>query len=128
MRYLTGEELLILHAELINRTGGAHGVRDTGLLLSVVERPKMSFGGSQLYPSVFSKAAAYFESIAMHHVFTDGNKRTAFVAAARFLHLNGYELTMSNTEVEKFVLRAVREKVPLKSIAGWFKKHARKKK
>ena len=81
MRYLAGEDILEIHNEIIEKTGGAHGIRDVGLFLSVIERPKARYGGEELYPDAFHKAAAYFDSFAKHHVFLDGNKRTAFAAA-----------------------------------------------
>jgi death-on-curing protein len=43
-------------------------------------------------------AAAYAVGIVQGHPFTDGNKRTGFMAAAAFLELNG--LTFEASEVE----------------------------
>jgi|SRR3989344_7459378 len=126
MRYLSHEEVLIIHARIIDKTGGAHGVRDMHLLGSIAERPKMQFGGRDLYPFIFDKAAAYFESTAFHHVFVDGNKRTAVAIAARFLFLNGFELGVSNKTLEDFVLGAVIKKYEAKKISDWFKTHSRK--
>ena len=126
MRYLSCEDVLVIHARIIDKTGGMHGVRDINLLASVVERPKMQFGGKDLYPTVFDKAAVYFESCARHHAFVDGNKRTAAAIVVRFLYLNDYMFIATNKAVEKFVLDAVVEKFSLKSIASWFKKHSKK--
>src|SRR3989338_4285770 len=95
-RYITSEDILVIHAKIIDETGGAHGVRDTHLLSSMAERPRMQFGGRELYPTLFDKTAAYFESCARHHVFFDGNKRTAIAIAFRFLSVNGYSLISSN--------------------------------
>lgn len=126
MKYLTGEEILVLHSEIIDETGGSHGVRDSGLLISVIKRPKATFGGKELYGDVFKKASVYLDSLANFHIFTDGNKRTAIAAAARFLFLNGYELIAANKEVEIFALKVVVEKLSLGKIAAWLKKHSRK--
>ncbi len=126
MRYLTGEEVLVIHAKMIDETGGLHGVRDAHLLQSLVERPKMGFGGKELYKGVFRKAAAYFESCAYQHVFLDGNKRTAIAIAARFLFLNGWEFRASNQETERFVLEAVEKKFKGEIVAAWLKNHARR--
>ena len=123
MRYVDAAYIIALHTALIEETGGSHGIRDENLLASAAERPQQQFGGKELYPDVFTKAAVYLESIARHHVFTDGNKRTAINTAAYFLHLNGYELTASNEELEKFVLKVVEEKLELAPIATWLKKH-----
>ncbi|MCL4517257.1 MAG: hypothetical protein M1379_17015 [Firmicutes bacterium] len=55
---LTVAEILYLHSRISLRTGGASGVRDIALLESAAARPLAVFGGAELYPSVFDKAAA----------------------------------------------------------------------
>ncbi len=125
MFYLDGEELLAIHIRLVQRTGGSQGVRDNTLLKSIFERPKMTFGGEELYPDLWTKAAVYYEGFAKFHVFVDGNKRTAYLATLRFLKINGYELQVTNTEVEKFTLSIVTKKLDLPIIAAWLKKHSR---
>jgi len=127
MIYLDGEELLAIHVRIIQQTGGPQGVRDTNLLKSIFERPKMSFGGEELYPTLWTKAAAYYEGLAKFHVFVDGNKRTALLSAMRFLRINGYELDVANTEAERFTLSIVTKKLDLIPIAAWLKKNSRKR-
>lgn len=124
MRYLTAEHILTLHKDIIDQTGGSHGIRDVGLLSSVVERPQGSAFGAELYPDVWTKAAVYLHAIAMNHAFIDGNKRTAITCSARFLAMNGYHLKTSNDELERFVLSVVVDKLDIASIAQWFKLHA----
>ncbi|TSC79267.1 MAG: death on curing protein [Parcubacteria group bacterium Gr01-1014_29] len=128
MKYLEAEDILVIHARIIDATGGSHGVRDINGVKSIAERPRMKFGGKDLYPTIFHKAAAYFESTAFFHLFIDGNKRTAITLAARFLYLNGYVLDVPNSAMEKFVLDAVVEKYELKKVADWFKKNSKKSK
>lgn len=125
MVYLDGEELLRLHKVVVDYGGGSHGIRDNHLLASILERPKMEFGGSVLYVSVWDKAACYFESLAKFHVFVDGNKRTAVAAATRFLRLNGFRLTATNTQIETFVVKVVVDKMEIPKIAAWLQKHAK---
>jgi death on curing protein len=125
-RYLTAEEILIIHAKLVDETGGSHGVRDIHRIGSMIDRPKQQFDGKELYPSLFEKAAVYFEISAYHHPFIDGNKRTAITLAARFLFINGFKLVASNSELEKFVLDAVGQKYNIARLAEWFKKYSKK--
>ncbi|MFN9500883.1 MAG: type II toxin-antitoxin system death-on-curing family toxin, partial [Chryseotalea sp.] len=47
-----------IHEILIERFGGAKGIRDKGLLESSISRPFQTFDGQELYPHVFDKAAA----------------------------------------------------------------------
>ena len=126
MRYITAEELLMLHARVIDATGGSHGVRDIGLLQSIIVKPSAQFGGKELYAGVFRKAAVLLESIANYHVFVDGNKRTAFTATAYFLHINGYKLTATNKAVEKTIISVATKHISLNALEAWIEKHIEK--
>jgi len=126
MRYITAEELLMLHARVIDATGGSHGVRDIGLLQSIIVKPSAQFGGKELYSGVFRKAAVLLESIANYHVFVDGNKRTAFTATAYFLHINGYKLTATNKAVEKTIISVATKHINLDALEAWIEKHIEK--
>ena len=108
---------------LIDATGGAYGVRDVGLLESIVARPKMKVFGNEIHKDVFTKSAIYLESIVRYHVFVDGNKRASITVAVRFLYINGYEFMATNKEVEKFVLKVVVQKPEINHITEWLKKH-----
>jgi death-on-curing protein len=126
MIYLTVEQVLFLHARLIEETGGRHGVRDIGLLQAAVARPQATFEGEELYPDVFSKAAALMESLVGSHPFVDGNKRTGVVAAGVFLRRNGWTLEASNPELEAFALRVAGGEVSVAEMAQWLGKHSRR--
>src|SRR3972149_783400 len=104
MRYLTVEQVLVLHARLIAETGGSHGVRDLGLLQSAIARPQASFEGKDLYPDLYTQAAALLDSLARNHPFVDSNKRTAIATAALFLQSNEHRLTASKKEVVTFMM------------------------
>jgi death on curing protein len=125
VEYLTLEEVLLLHARLVQRTGGSGGVRDIGLLDSALARPQATFGGEDLYPSLWHKAAALMHSLIKNHPFVDGNKRTALTTTGLFLELNGYTLTASNKQVLDFARRAVVEKDDIELMATWLEKHSK---
>lgn len=118
--YLTVQEVLFIHARLIETTGGEHGVRDLGLLESAVARPQATFAGESLYPDLFQKAAALMQSLVQNHPFVDGNKRTGVTAAALFLQRNGRSLQTTHTELERFTLMVTNERPSLATIATWF--------
>ena len=124
MNYLTEGEVIELHDDILRSTGGRLGIHSRHLLKSALERPKTVAYGYVRYRSVFAKAAAHLDSIANHHVFKDGNKRTAVAAAARLLALNGHELQITNKEYESYILRVVNKKPSIRSIARWLKKHS----
>lgn len=124
MKYLSAEQVLFIHSRLIDTTGGSHGVRDTGLLQSAVERPKATFEGKDLYEDVFHKAAALMESLTNNHPFIDGNKRTAITSSALFLQFNGYLLNTSQNKLEKFTLQMATHKASFQDAVEWFKKNS----
>jgi death-on-curing protein len=86
--YLTVVEVLAIHDDLIERYGGAHGVRDMGLLEAALFRPQTGY-----YADLHEEAAALWESLAQNHPFIDGNKRVAFAVTYTFLVLNGLRIT-----------------------------------
>lgn len=128
MKYLSAQEILVIHARIIDETGGLHGMRDIGLLASVIERPKTRFGGKQMFPGVFRKAAVHLEALVQYHCFLDGNKRTSVGVCARFLYRNRYEFVSGQREMVAFVLRVATKKENLDSIEAWIKSCARKRK
>lgn len=73
--------------------------RYTDLLESAVSRPFQTFGGEELYPTIFGKAAALFHSLVSNHCFQDGNKRTAVIAIDQFFAVNDYILTLMSAKV-----------------------------
>ncbi|MFF6981060.1 type II toxin-antitoxin system death-on-curing family toxin [Streptomyces sp. NPDC008343] len=72
--------------------GRAPEVRETGLFASAVHRPRARMFGSVAYDDLYEQAAALLHAIATNHPLVDGNKRTAWLAAATFLGVNGVDL------------------------------------
>ncbi len=101
IRFLTTEQVLEIHREMIERYGGDPGVRDVGLIESAVMMPQQTFGGRLLHPTVGAMAAAYLFHLCGNHGFSDGNKRTALAAALVFLDANGYRLELSGEDLER---------------------------
>ncbi|MBI4489865.1 MAG: type II toxin-antitoxin system death-on-curing family toxin [Deltaproteobacteria bacterium] len=127
MRYLYPKQVLYLHQEITERSGGSSGVRDHGLLESAVYRPQASFGGEDLYPDLFSKAAALGHSIIKNHPFVDGNKRTGFEAMRLMLRLNGYDIQASLNAKFDFVLAIAEGNLKEQAIADWLKQRSRRR-
>lgn len=125
MEYLTVEEVLLVHARLIQRTGGSSGVRDLGLLESALARPRATFDGRALYPGLWHQAAALMHSLIRNHPFVDGNKRTALAAASLFLESNGYTLTATNREALDFTRQAAAGALEVEEMAAWLEAHSR---
>ena len=102
---LTKEQILLLHTQLIEATGGSGGIRDVGLLESALESPFQSYGGEELYPSIQAKAARLCYGLVKNHAMIDGNKRIGVHAMLVFLVLNGYEIEYTQKELSDFNIR-----------------------
>lgn len=126
MKYLTPQQVLYIHVQVVSRTGGSQGVRDIGLVESAVFRPQASFDGKDLYVTIFDKAAALLQSLLMNHPFVDGNKRTALTSAGLFLKINGYTLVNAKKEEVEFAVRVDNEHLSLEEIASWLEKNSTK--
>jgi death-on-curing protein len=97
--YLSVIEVLTIHALLIDKFGGADGIRDFGALEAAVFRPQTGY-----YEDPIAEAAALFESLIQNHPFLDGNKRTALGAADVHLRMNGLELAGESLQHHKFII------------------------
>lgn len=117
-------EVIEIHKAIIKSVGTKAGIRDFSLLHSAVERPKATYGGQDLYPTIFLKAAALLQSLCMNYPFTDGNKRTAWLSMKRFLRINGYYLRAERKEDTDFMVWVDNSKVELNKISLWLRKHS----
>jgi death on curing protein len=94
MKTLTPEQVLQLHARLLERFGGSPGVRDRGALEAALARPFAEFAGVEAFPNVPDKAAALLHGLVTGHAFVDGNKRVGLAAMLIWLETNGYRLAL----------------------------------
>ena len=125
MRYLTLAEVVALHKVVIDRSGGAYGLRDFGALDSALAQPKATFGGQDLHSSLEAKAAALGFSLVQNHPFLDGNKRVGHAAMETFLILNGKEIYASADEQETLMLELASGEYDREGLAAWIKNHVR---
>jgi len=92
--YLSVADVLGMHTVLMQRYGGALGVRDPGALEAALFRPQTGY-----YDDIVAEAAALMESLAISHPFVDGNKRIAFAATDVFLRINGWRLQRAQVQI-----------------------------
>ncbi|CAN5374800.1 type II toxin-antitoxin system death-on-curing family toxin [soil metagenome] len=123
MKILGLEDLLQLHALVIEATGGGSGLRDLGRLESAIASQTQNVFGSDLFPSIPEKAAALIRSIVADHAFIDGNKRTAMLAGLTLLEINNISFNAKKGEIEDFAVRIANEKLDVPVIAEWLKNH-----
>ena len=79
----------------------------------------MTFGGSELYSTIETKAAASCYSLVTNHPFIDGNKRIGHAVMETFLILNGFELDAPVEEAEQIILRLASGQLLRKELVEW---------
>ncbi|HMO46777.1 MAG TPA: type II toxin-antitoxin system death-on-curing family toxin [Rubrivivax sp.] len=114
--------LLAVHDEQLAEHGGAAGTRAMGLFESAIARPRQLAHYGE--PDAAELAAAYAFGIARNHLFVDGNKRTAFVAAELFLALNGLELIAEDADCVVTMLAAAAGQIDESAFARWLREHS----
>lgn len=108
-----------IHDRQIAAHGGLQGVRDVGLLESALVRAPNAWTYGETDLAVL--ASYYAEGIAKNHPFADGNKRTAFVASALFLRINGRPFKASQAEVLGMTLGLASGELPREGFAMWLR-------
>ena len=120
------EDILGFHSELEESDIPVEdGVRDMALLESAVNAPFQTFGGQDLFPSIYEKAARLLYGIANNHAFVDGNKRTAVHAMEVFLIMNRVSLDYTIDEMEVMVIGIADNTLTYEDAAQWITEHAR---
>lgn len=120
-RWLSSDVLYAVHAEQLAEHGGLAGLRDANALESALARAEqLSHNGS---PDGAELAAAYGFGISRNHPFSDGNKRTAFVATELFLVLNGFKLRATDADCVMTMLGVAAGDIDEASFAAWIRAH-----
>ena len=117
------EQVVKIHSSLIAKTGGMDGIRDKNLLDSALKSPFQTFGGSELYPDIFDKAAQLCYSLVENHPFADGNKRIGVHLTLLFLKLNNVSISYSQAELIDFGLGIASGKMDKGEIKDWLLRH-----
>ena len=120
-RWLNSDVLYAVHAEQLAEHGGLAGLRDANALASALARAEqLAHYGT---PDVAELAATYGFGIARNHPFSDGNKRTAFVATELFLMLNGFELRATDADCVVTMLGVAAGDIQEVDFAAWIRAH-----
>lgn len=121
----TVEDVLLLHQKLIERTGGAAGVRDLGLVESALARAYAAFGGVEAHTTIIDKAAAVGCGLMQNHGFVDGNKRIGVTALLLILRRNGVEIAYTQDELVQVGLDVAQGLQDVPQVVEWIKLHTK---
>ncbi len=111
---------MAIHAQQLERYGGAHGIVDENVVLSALARPlhRWSYDAEA---DLADLAAAYLVGFARSQGFRDGNKRTGLAAALVFLALNGSSLHVAPAELFALTMAVANNKADDSMVAGYIR-------
>ncbi len=89
-----------LHKIISSRFPTTQGRINDGKIDIILEKPNFGMFGTAKYDTIYKKAACILEGFCRGHVFADGNKRTALLAASQHLQINGCRLVIPQDAVE----------------------------
>lgn len=123
MKKLRKEQILVLHSQLIELTGGSAGVRDYSLLESAIETPFQVFAGEELYPTIQAKGTRLGYGLIKNHCMVDGNKRIGAHAMLVFFELNGIKLKYTQKELYEMILAVADGSLTYEDMLEWVLEH-----
>lgn len=123
MIWLTKEQVLYLHSQVVGATGGLDSLRDEGLLESAISMPLQTFGEQDLYPTLIDKAVRLACGLTCNHPFADGNKRIGVHAMLVVLSLNRIPLEYEQNELSDIFLGLADGKVDFDELRHWVYSH-----
>lgn len=101
-RFLSAEQVIEMHDDLLGRHGGDEGGGHRGAGNEGAEAAVQAVKNSY-YESIEELAAAYAVYIVQGHVFLDGNKRAASAAMMTFYEWNGGQRTLPHEQVTQLM-------------------------
>lgn len=77
-----------------------------------------------LFPAIYDKGSALFQSLVLNHPFYNANKRTALMALHYFLEKNDRELNPNDKEIEDFIVSIDTDHLDIETISRWIKENS----
>lgn len=123
MNMLTKQQIILLHTQMIQQSGGSDGIRDERMLDSAINQPFQTFDDMELYPSVIDKAVRLGYGLITDHPFIDGNKRIGTHAMLVSLAINGIELQYDDEDLIDLILKIAAGQADDRVLDAWVKSH-----
>lgn len=119
-RWLGDTAVLAIHAQQIERFGGAHGVRDHHVVLSALARPQQRWH-YDASADLADLAAWSPVGLSQAQGFVDGNKRTGLACALVFLALNDAALHADGAALYAMTMRVAMNQFDVTEVAAYFR-------
>lgn len=123
MIWITAEDVIALHSQIIKRTGGIDGLRDRSGLEAAIAAPLQSFDGEDFYPTIIEKISRLCYGLAANHAFTDGNKRIGALMTQLLLQWNEYNLVLKKGELADMFIAIADGSADESELLKWIQNH-----
>ncbi|MBQ8947379.1 MAG: type II toxin-antitoxin system death-on-curing family toxin [Lachnospiraceae bacterium] len=123
MKEISKEQIIKLHTQLVEETGGSVDIRDEGMLDSAVSAPYASFAGIEPFPTVIEKASRLGFGLIKNHPFIDGNKRIGAHALILMLKINGVTIDYDDQDLIDTILKVADGSFGYEELLAWVKAH-----
>lgn len=117
------DDVVAFHEEMEKTFVMEKGIHDRGLLESAVNTPFQTFGGTDLYPTIFDKAARLCYGLAKDHPFRDGNKRMAVHSMLVYLGVNDIIIEYDKLELENIIISIANSTMSSNELSYWLEEH-----
>ena len=111
---------MMIHAQQVERYGGAHGILDPNVVRSALARPINRRAYDQ-DAHLADPAASYLVGFARSQGFNDGNKRTGLATALVFLRLNGHVLHVPGKELYALTMQVANNEADDEVVAAYLR-------
>jgi death-on-curing protein len=123
MKTISIEEILVFHKKIMDRTGGAFGIRDLGLIESALNKALLTFDGRDLYQKTEEKISVITYALIKNHGFVDGNKRIGIAVMLLLLRLNRINITYKQEELVELGFGIADGSRKEEDIKNWIQDH-----
>ena len=119
-RWITEAMLWMIHAQQVERYGGAHGILDENVVRSALARPlhRRTYDADA---DLADLAAAYLVGFARSQGFSDGNKRTGLAVALVFLWRNGHAVHVPGKELYALTMQVANHEADDELVAAYLR-------
>lgn len=123
MIWITAEDVIALHSQIIKRTGGIDGLRDRSGLEAAIAAPLQSFDGKDFYPTIIEKISRLGYGLAANHAFIDDNKRIGALMTQLLLQWNEYNLVLKKGELADMFIAIADGSADESELLKWIQNH-----
>lgn len=125
---ITTSQIVSFNEMICEESGEPHQILDLGKIESALHTAFYPGAWPFVHGEIAQVAGALCFHLAKAHAFLQGNKRTAAIAAATFLDLNGvrldYSFTAEMNEFASVIEDCVANTIGKDEILAWFEQHA----